>query len=132
MLVVSFNSGPKVLAMLSALLKGQMAATPAEAEAPLRAAIALQDAFHYDEPAPLPWSVRETLGAVLLKAGRAADAEAVFRADLARNARSGRSLFGLMTSLDAQGRTAEAAIVRREFTTAWRLATSPLTIEALY
>ena len=131
-LVVSFNPGPTVLAMLSELLKGQLAATPAEAESHLRAAVALQDAFHYDEPAPVPWSTRETLGAMLLKAGRPADAETVFRADLAKYPRSARSLFGLMTSLDSQGRTAEAAIVRREFTTAWRLATSPLTIEALY
>ena len=132
MVVVSLNSGPKVLAMMSELLKGQMAATPADAEPHLRAAVALQDAFHYDEPAPLPWSVRETLGAVLLTAGRPVDAEIVFREDLVRNPRSGRSLFGLMTSLDAQGRADEAAIVRREFTTAWRLSTSPLSVEALY
>ena len=55
----------------------------------------------------------------------------MFRADLAKNARSGRSLFGLMSSLTAQKRDAEAALVKREFEQAWRLATSPLTVDAL-
>lgn len=132
MLVVSFNTGPTVLAMMSHLLKGQMAATSDEAVAHLQAAVATQDAFHYDEPTAIPWSVRETLGAVLLTSGRPADAEKVFRDDLARNARSGRALFGLMTSLEAQGRTAEAALVRREYENAWRLATEPLAARTLY
>jgi tetratricopeptide (TPR) repeat protein len=131
MLVVSFNNGPTVLAMLSHLLQGQIAATTDAAVPHLQAAVAAQDAFHYDEPAPIPWSVRETLGAVLLDAGRAPEAEQVFRADLAKNARSGRSLFGLMSSLTAQKRDAEAALVKREFEQAWRLATSPLTVDAL-
>jgi hypothetical protein len=131
MLVVSFNNGPTVLAMLSHLLQGQMAVTTDAAVPHLQAAVAAQDAFHYDEPAPIPWSVRETLGAVLLDAGRAPEAEEVFRADLAKNARSGRALFGLMSSLTAQKRDAEAALVKREFEQAWRLATSPLTVAAL-
>jgi len=117
--------------MLSHLLQGQLAASVDESIPHLQAAVAAQDALHYDEPAPIPWSVRETLGAVLLDAGRAQEAEQVFRADLAKNARSGRSLFGLMSSLALQHRDAEAALVRREFEQAWRLATSPLTVEAL-
>jgi hypothetical protein len=36
-----------------------------------------------------------------------------------------------MSSLALQHRDAEAALVRREFEQAWRLATSPLTVEAL-
>jgi tetratricopeptide (TPR) repeat protein len=131
MLVASFNNGPTVLAMLSHLLKGQLAGSADEAIPHLQAAVAAQDAFHYDEPAPIPWSVRETLGAVLLDAGRAPEAEQVFRADLAKNPRSGRSLFGLMTSLTMQHRDAEAALVKREFEQAWRLSTSPLTVAAL-
>jgi hypothetical protein len=132
MLVVSFNSGPVVLGMMSHLLKGQLATSATDAVPHLEAAVAAQDAFHYDEPAPIPWSVRETLGAVLLKAGKNADAEKVFRADLERNPRSGRSLYGLLKSLEGQGRTAEAAIVKREADTAWGHATSPLTMDALF
>jgi predicted Zn-dependent protease len=48
--------------------------------------------------------VRETLGAALLKSGRAAAAEAVFRDDLSRNPRNPRSLLGLAKSLEAQNR----------------------------
>ncbi len=132
MVFASFNPGKVVLAMVSHLLKGQLAAAPAEAIPHLQAAVAAQDAFHYDEPEPWPWSVRETLGSVLLASGRFQEAEQVFRADLARHPRSGRSLFGLMTSLEGQHRSAEAALVHREFTAAWSKATSPLTIAALF
>ena len=95
--------------MVSHLLQGQLAGSVDEAVAHLEMAAAAQDALTYDEPEPWPWSVRETLGAVLLKAGRAAEAEKVFRTDLEKNPASGRTLFGLAASLDAQGRTAEAA-----------------------
>jgi hypothetical protein len=132
MLVVGFNTGPVVLTMMSHLLKGQLATNVTDAVPHLEAAVAAQDAFHYDEPAPIPWSVRETLGAVLLKAGKGADAEKVFRADLERNPRSGRSLYGLLKSLEAQNRTAEAAIVKREADAAWTKATSSLTIDELF
>jgi tetratricopeptide (TPR) repeat protein len=131
-LVVSFNSGKTVLAMVSELLTGQLAAQPADAITHLEAAVAAQDAFHYDEPEPWPWSVRETLGAVLLKAGKGADAERVFRAALKRSPRSGRSLYGLMKSLEAQGRGDEARLVQSEFEAAWRQATSPMTMDALF
>jgi tetratricopeptide (TPR) repeat protein len=131
MLVVSFNSGPTVLAVLSELLKAQLASDLAAAEPHFKAAIAGQDAFHYDEPSPIPWSIRESYGAALLVAGRSTDAEQVFRADLARTARSGRSLFGLMTSLEAQKRSDEAALVRQEYQNAWRLAAGPMTLDAL-
>ena len=131
MLVVSFNSGPTVLAVLSELLKAQLASDLATAEPHFKAAIAGQDAFHYDEPAPIPWSVRESYGAALLAGGRAVEAEQVFRADLSKNARSGRSLFGLMASLDAQGRKDEGALVRQEFQSAWRLSTDQMTVDAL-
>ncbi len=131
-LVVTFNNGPTVLAMVNHLLQGQLAISVDEAVNHLQMAAAAQDALTYDEPEPWPWSVRETLGAVLLKAGRAAEAEKVFRTDLEKNPASGRTLFGLVMSLDAQGRKAEAAIVKREFDDAWKQATSPLSVDALF
>ena len=48
------------------------------------------------------------------------DAEAVFREDLKRNARNGRSLFGLMESLKAQKKTADAEWVRKQYEEAWK------------
>ena len=131
-LVVTFNPAKDVLAMASHLLKGQLAGPSDEGLEHLRAAVAAQDAFHYDEPEAWPWSVRETLGAVLLKAGRGVEAEKVFRDDLQRNPRSGRALFGLQKSLELQGRAPEARMVEREAGAAWRAATSPLSVDALF
>jgi tetratricopeptide (TPR) repeat protein len=131
-LVVTFNNGPAVLSMVSHLLQGQLSADVDAAVKHLEMAAAEQDAFNYDEPEPWPWSVRETLGAVLLKAGRGADAEKVFRIDLEKNPASGRTLFGLLKSLEMQGKSAEAAIIKREFDAAWKQATSPLSVASLF
>jgi TolA-binding protein len=58
----------------------------------------------------------------MLGAGRPADAERVFRAQLAKTPRNGWSLFGLGASLVAQGKTDEATAVARQFDDAWQLA----------
>jgi hypothetical protein len=71
--------------------------------------------------------VRHSLGAVLLAAGRPADAEKVYREDLVRHRGNGWSLFGLMQSLDAQGKKAEAAKVKEQFEEAWTKADVQLT-----
>ena len=60
-----------------------------------------------------------------------AEAEAVFREDLRRNRRNGRSLFGLTESLKAQGKTREAELVRREFERAWKNADTQLKVSDL-
>lgn len=88
----------------------------------LEAAVATQDTLAYNEPADWHYPVRESLGAALLKAGKATDAEVVFRADLKKNPRGGRSLFGLAEALQAQGKTDEAMLVRQEFNDTWRTA----------
>ena len=76
--------------------------------------------MNYDEPPDWYYPVRESLGAALLSARRAADAEQVFRADLAKNPRNPRSLFGLAESLKAQQRSADEGWVRAQFTAAWK------------
>jgi tetratricopeptide (TPR) repeat protein len=95
----------------------------------LKQAVALQDALQYDEPPAFHYSVRESLGAALLRAGKAADAEAVFRDDLARNRRSGRALFGLWHSLKAQQKNEAAELVRQQYEAAWKGADATLTID---
>ena len=70
------------------------------------------------------------MGAALLRAGQAAEAEQVFREDLKRNRRNGRSLFGLMESVKAQKKGTEAELVSREFARAWKQAAA-LRIEDL-
>ena len=93
-----------------------------KAAADLGAAVAMQDKLAYNEPADWHYPVRESLGAALLKVGKASEAEAVFRDDLKKNPRGGRSLFGLAESLEAQGKADEAMLVRQEFNDAWRTA----------
>jgi hypothetical protein len=75
--------------------------------------------------------VRETLGGVLLRSGQAAEAEKVFRADLERNRRSGRSLFGLRESLKAQKKIYDAEMVDQQFKAAWKNADVTLRVEDL-
>jgi hypothetical protein len=58
----------------------------------------------------------------MLGAGRAAEAELIYREDLKRFPGNGWSLHGLRQSLVAQGKTAEAAEVTRQFDKAWRMA----------
>ena len=92
-----------------------------------RAAIAKEDALAYDEPADWFLPVRHELGALLLKMRKPVDAEAVYRADLARHPRNGWALFGLAQALTAQSKTAEATAVERQFTEAWKTADVTLT-----
>ena len=128
---VSWNPAPAVLELASDLLKAELATDAATRVPFLESAVAKQDAFRYDEPPPWCASARESLGTALLQADRARDAEAVFREDLRRNPGSGRALFGLMKSLEAQARADEAQIVKREFEEAWKDADGPLTLDAL-
>jgi tetratricopeptide (TPR) repeat protein len=82
-------------------------------------AVLLEDSLVYDEPEPLNFTARHWLGATLLEAGRADDAEEVYRASLVDHPRNGWSLFGLEQALRAQGRDAEADRAHVEFEEAW-------------
>ena len=91
----------------------------------LRTAVATQDLLKYDEPQDWFYPVRESLGAVLLKIGDNAGAEEVFRADLDRNPRNPRSLFGLEQALKAMDKGYDAGFVRRQFDANWKGPTRP-------
>jgi len=128
--VAFFFRAKNVLQMAANVLAGEMAAKTgdvASAERLLRAAVAEQDTHWFSEPPPWYFPVRQALGAVLLQAGRAVDAEQVYRDDLKRNPGNGWSLFGLAQSLKAQGKTADAAQVESGFRTAWARADVTLT-----
>src|SRR5260370_19721909 len=90
-----------------------------------RAAVGMQDSLKYDEPQDWFYPVRESLGAVLLKIGDNAGAEEVFRADLGRNLRNPRSLFGLEQALKAQDKAYDAGFVKKQFDASWKGATAP-------
>ncbi|HEY6267894.1 MAG TPA: hypothetical protein VIX11_06335 [Candidatus Acidoferrum sp.] len=110
-----------VLGAKISLAKNDMDATVNQ----LRAAVATQDLLKYDEPQDWFYPVRESLGAVLLKIGDNAGAEEVFRADLERNPRNPRSLFGLEQALKAMDKAYDAGFVRKQFDASWKGATRP-------
>jgi tetratricopeptide (TPR) repeat protein len=128
--LASFATAEQILKIASGILAGEIAAEQGDydtAIAELEAAVAIQDSLPYIEPPAWYYPVRQTLGAVLLEAGRAEDAEAVYRKDLEQYRANGWSLFGLMSALDEQGKTDEAASVQEEFEAAWQYADVELT-----
>jgi tetratricopeptide (TPR) repeat protein len=85
-------------------------------------AVAAQDDLPYTEPPFWYYPTRQSLGLALLRGDRAADAEAVYRKDLEIYPHNGWSTFGLIQSLEAQGKTAEANEHRGHFAMMWSLA----------
>jgi tetratricopeptide (TPR) repeat protein len=129
-----FNTARSVLGLALEALEARLAAAHADRRACIenwRKAVAAQDALAYDEPPDWYYPVRESLGAALAADGQYAEAEKVFRADLDRNPRNPRSLFGLLETLKAQNKTADAYWVRQQFEQAWRDADVPLRMEDL-
>ena len=93
-----------------------------QAIAALREAVKIEDATPYDEPPAWHSPVRQTLGAVLLSAGKPAEAEAAYREELQRNPDNGWSLFGLAQALRAQHQQAKAQSAEQAFAAAWKQA----------
>jgi tetratricopeptide (TPR) repeat protein len=119
----SANSGFAQLRIAPEVVAGEIAARKKDwdtATHHLERAIRFEDALIYQEPADWHAPVRQTLGAVLLEAGRADEAETVFWEDLKKNPESGWSLFGLQQALEAQGKKDEAALVAARFRKAWK------------
>ena len=102
----------------------------ADAIAALRDAAAREDGIAYDEPSDFFFPIRHQLGAVLLSAGHAAEAEAVYRDDLARHPHNGWALFGLAKALAAEKKSRAAATARTQFAGAWKHADVQLTSSA--
>jgi tetratricopeptide (TPR) repeat protein len=128
--MVGQNTAPAVLEVAQLVADGRVAQARGDRAGAIDAftrAVAKQDTLLYDEPPDFHYPVRESLGAALLAAGRASDAETVFRTDLTYNRRNGRALFGLWKSLEAQGRTTEAQLVKDQYEAAWRDADVTLT-----
>ena len=128
--LASFATAEQILKIASGILAGELAAAQGDydtAVAELEAAVAIQDSLPYIEPPAWFYPVRQTLGAILLEAGRAEEAEAVYRKDLEQYRANGWSLFGLMTALETQGKSDEAATIKAEFEDAWQYADVELT-----
>lgn len=98
----------------------------------LRRAVELQDALGYMEPPEWHYTQRTSLGAALLRQGKAEEAESVFRKDLDLHPRNAFSLFGLLQALEKQAKSSSIDWVKKEFAEAWKHSRSTtLSIDAL-
>jgi len=129
------NPATKIMSIAENVLHARIASAKGDDKTTielLRKAVEAEDSLAYDEPPTWFSPVREMLGGALMKEANFPAAEQVFRDDLARNRRSGRSLFGLLESLKAQKKDFAAAMVQREFESAWKNADVKLSREDLW
>jgi tetratricopeptide (TPR) repeat protein len=129
-LLLNANPAARVLELAGNVLMGEIAASSGardEALTHLERAVRLEDALMYTEPQDWPFPARESLGAVLLDAGRAEEAETVYWADQRKNPGNPWTLFGLMISQQRQGKTEQASETERRLRAAWKNADVTLT-----
>jgi tetratricopeptide (TPR) repeat protein len=127
------NPATKILAIADDVLNARIATARKDNLAAirlLRQGVEKEDSLSYEEPASWCLPVRESLGGALMQSGDFAGAEQVFRADLQRNRRNGRSLFGLVESLKRQKK--DYASAQTEFRQAWKNADVKLTVQDLW
>ncbi len=126
------NSSQSILKVAENLLAARVSITKGNkkmAVESLRAAVDAENALNYDEPPGWYMPVRESLGGGLMLSGDYSEAEKVFRSDLEKHPRNGRSLFGLAASLRAQGKQTAAEFVQNEFDIAWKRADISLRVQ---
>lgn len=124
----------RILEVSDHFIRGEIALQQGQwdrAIAALEQAVEVEDSLSYGEPPQWLQPTRHTLGAVLLKAGRPADAEAVYLEDLERWPGNGWSLLGLSRSLRAQGKLEAAASAEARYEIAWKGADRPVTSSCL-
>ncbi len=112
----------QLLLIADELAQGEIATAEnnaAEAVTHFTAAVAAQDELPYTEPPFWYYPTRQSLGKALLTVGDAAAAEAVYRSDLEIYPRNGWSMFGLVKSLEAQGKTSEAEAMQQKLDSVW-------------
>ena len=127
------NTANGVLKIATELLAGEISLAKGDTNAgldALRRAVAAEDVVNYNEPPDWHLPTREWLGRGLMRAGEFAEAEAVFRKEIDKNPKNGRALFGLAATLEKQGKSSSAALVKKEFEAAWKDADTKLSLSA--
>jgi len=124
-----YNKASSIFAVMTPSLEAWIARAGGDDAAAIRSwrqAVDAEDRLSYNEPPDWYYPTRESLGAALLRTRQYAEAERVFRDDLARNPNNPRSLFGVWQALSARKQPAAAA--QRRFREAWKHADVPLTL----
>ncbi len=128
-MIWGINNVSEVCRIAALVLRAEILAAegrPGQAIPLLKDAVGIEDQLNYTEPPDWFFSIRHSLGVLLLQTGDALQAEKVYREDLAHWPQNGFALNGLAESLAAQGRTSEAQTVRAHFTEAWKYADTEL------
>ncbi len=124
------NLAGDVLAIAPEMLAGEIALARTQydtAIAHFSRAVRLEDGLVYTEPSEWHYPPRHALGAALLEAGRAREAETVYWEDLRRWPDSGWALLGIVQALRVQNKSAQADVVEARFKKAWARADVTLT-----
>lgn len=126
----NINTTADLVQIASRVLAGGIAAR--EGQFPqsislLQEAVALEDNLNYNEPPDWFFSIRHHLGAVLLKAGKYAEAEKVYNQDLKTWRKNGWALIGLYNAQVLQKKDAEAEKTKLAFEEAWQYADHKIT-----
>jgi tetratricopeptide (TPR) repeat protein len=121
--LIGYSNAKQLLQIARGVLNGELLAKRRkfdEAVAELDRVVRLEDALLYNEPPDWYYPTRHTLGAILLDAGRADEAEIVFWQDLKENRENGYSLKGVIGAMKAQGK--DPAAIEKRFEKAWSAA----------
>ena len=124
------NSAAGLIKIAYEVTKGELEAKKKnynDAIVHLRKAVELEDGLRYDEPPTWFYPCRQNLGAVLIEAGKYAEAEKVYRENLAEIPDNGWGLFGLHQVLLKENKTKEAGEVKKRFEEAWKYSDIKLT-----
>lgn len=126
------NTAKDIFAVAAKVLEARIASVEKDpnALALWQEAVDMSDRLAYAEPADWFYPVRHYQGAALLSAGKAKEAEAVYREDLRRNPNNGWALFGLWKALEQDRRPSEASVAKAAFDRAWARADFRLTTSA--
>src|ERR1700736_3921831 len=128
------NTGQAILAVVTPMLAGEILYRDGKVDeglSKLREAVKAEDALRYSEPPGWILPARHSLGAALMQERSFAEAEPVYRDDLARLPENGWALFGLAQSLHSQGKEEEAAATDTRFRKIWSKADVQITSSCL-
>lgn len=120
---VGNNSASDIMLVAEHLMNGEVLLGEgriADAIKNLKKAVAFEDKTKYNEPPDWLQPTRHALGAVLMKAKKYAEAEAVYRADLKKLPNNGWSAFGLAKSLKMQNKFRDATVFQGMFDNIWK------------
>jgi tetratricopeptide (TPR) repeat protein len=124
------NSAGTLIKIAYEVVSGELAAKRKDyplAIGHLKKAVEIENTLRYDEPPTWFYPCRQNLGAVLIEAGKYADAQKVYEDNLSEIPDNGWGLFGLHQALLKQNKHNEAVVVEKRFKEAWRFADVRLT-----